>query len=167
MSPRHHPINKRLLPVLSCIALILAVAGCSAKSASPKAQSSTAASSAPASSGPTTPPPAAGSAESYCDYVIRVNTELGTMVNKKFISIADMTPQRWAELAQYAVDHRADLLAVTPAELKSAVELELQWYQAIAAAHGDVNAAALPAGFAEASVQIATFEQGHCGLSYS
>ncbi len=169
MSPRHHwahwhPV-RRLAPVLGCLALLLAPAACSsgpATDAGPTNQPGAAGTSAPA-----TLPPGGGSAESFCALVIQINTQLGTMVNKKFISVNQMTNAKWAELVQAALQHRAELLAAAPAELKPDVELEMQWYEAVAAANGDANAAAAPPGFGEAAGRIAQYQAVHCGITYS
>jgi hypothetical protein len=68
---------------------------------------------------------------------------------------------------RYPLDHHAELLAATPAELKPDIELELRWYEAIAAANGDANAATAPPGFVEAAQRISVYQTDRCGISYS
>ncbi len=86
----------------------------------------------------------------YCSVVIKVNTDAGTMVNKTFVPADEWTRAQVAALVDFTLTHRTEFLAITPAELKSAVEVELQWMQAIKDAGYDLQTQNVPAGIGDA-----------------
>lgn len=140
-------------------ALSIAVAGCESSTPDSKPQS------AQMTSGPS-PTAASAIGGDYCAVVIKVNTEAGTMVDKKFITVQAMTKAQTQTLADWVLGHRAEFVAIAPPELRSDIELAVQWWQAVKDAGYDWFSAKAPAGFPEAAARIAQYERTQCGISY-
>jgi hypothetical protein len=165
----HFVLSRRQRLLGTCIGVLVAVAGCGSGAADPAAGgATTAVSSAPAPAPATSsasPTVTSGTAESYCALVIKVNTELGTMVGKKLIPSTEWSQAQRTAIVQKALGHRDEFLAATPAELRPDIEVELQWYDNIAAAGYDWTAAAAPPGLQRAAVHIVDYQKKHCGIT--
>jgi len=165
-----HSVRSRRQWLLgSCIGVVLALAGCKSGAADqaaegPATTGTNATLPAPTAS-PASPTVQSGTAESYCALIIRVNTQLGTMVNKKLIPSTEWTQAQRTAIVKEALGHREEFLAATPAELRPDIEVELQWYDNIAAAGYSWTAAAAPPGLQEAAVHIVDYQQTHCGIT--
>jgi hypothetical protein len=165
----HFALSRRHQLLGSCIGIMLAVAGCKSAAADQAANAATTPTplaTVPSPAAPSASPTAQwGTAESYCALVIQVNTQLGTMVNKKLIPATQWTQDQRTAIVKEALGHRDEFLAATPAELRPDIEVELQWYDNIAAAGYSWTAAAMPSGLPEAAVHIVNYQQTHCGIT--
>ena len=94
---------------------------------------------------PASPTLQSGTAVSYCALLIQVNTQLGTMVNKRLIPSTEWTQDQRTAIVKEALGHRDEFLAATPAELRPDIQVELEWYDNIAAAGLQVIAEAITA----------------------
>jgi len=142
------------------------LAGCwPFSSSSPQSAPTPPGSSTAASSTAASPTAGAALGGDFCSVVIKVNTDAGTMVNKKYIPVDQTTQAQIMTLTDWTIAHRAEFLAITPAELKADVELEMQWWQAIKDAGYDWKAAKVPDGFGPAAKRISDYEHSVCGIS--
>jgi hypothetical protein len=143
------------------------MAGCKSGAADQAAEGAT---SGPTGTSATTPAPTSpvaqpGTADSYCALVIRVNTQLGTMVNKQLIPSTEWTQEQRTAIVKEALGHRDEFLAATPTALRPDIEVELQWYANIAAAGYNWTTAAAPPGLPQAAVHIVDYQQKNCGIT--
>ncbi len=117
---------------------------------------------------PTTPPASVAASPTpsldYCAVVIKVNTDAGTLVNKKFVPSPQWTHAQVQYVADYAIDHHAAFVALTPPELKADVEVEVQFWQAVKDAGYDMLAATPPPGIGPAAQHITAYQKAHCGI---
>ena len=77
----------------------------------------------------------AANAAQLCALVIQINTKYGTMKNKRFLPLANVTPSTWKALVDAAVAERSHLIAVAPGDIKKALTHELAWFARIKANH--------------------------------
>ena len=112
-----------------------------------------------------TSPVGAANAAQLCALVIQINTKYGTMKNKRFLPLANVTPRAWKGLVDTAVAERSHLIAVAPSEIKKALTHELAWFARIKANH---YSKATPLGsWTSAEVgQITNFERTKCGIKF-
>jgi hypothetical protein len=144
----------------------VALAGCwpfssdSNKQAAPTPPAT--ATAAPPAASPTA---ASGLGGDYCSIVIKVNTDTGTMVNKKFVPTDQWTHAQVQTLVDFVLSHTAEFRDITPPELKSDIDVEILYWQAVKDAGYNMTAAKPPAGIGEAAVRITKYQQTHCGIS--
>ncbi len=155
-----------MVVVAGCVAPTVALAGCWPFSSSSIDQGAPTPAPTPAATAAASPTPATGIGDDYCSVVIKVNTDVGTMVNKTFISTDKWSRAQVTALVDFTLGHRTEFLNITPPELKLAVEAELQWMQAIKDAGYDLYAPNAPAGTAEAMGKITNYQITKCGISY-
>jgi len=67
----------------------------------------------------------AANAAQWCALVIQTNTKYGTMKNKRFLPVDAVPAKNWKALVDAAVAGRSKLIAVAPAEIKTAVTHEM------------------------------------------
>jgi hypothetical protein len=157
------------LLALAAMAAVLALTGCdrarSHKSsaggdvgANPLTSSTTAAS-------PTAAASPTGGGKDYCSVVIEVNTQVGTMVNKRFKPTTEWTGDQIRALVDWTLSNRDEFLALTPPQLKQAVQVELQWDQSIKDHNYSLSAPA-PPGTVEAFHKIGQYQTAVCGIQY-
>lgn len=166
MTPR---LGKRLRAAVTVAFVVpaVALAGCwpfssdSNKQAAPTPPAT--ATAAPPAASPT---PASGLGGDYCSVVIKVNTDIGTMVNKKFVPSPEWTHAQVQALVDFVLSHTAEFRALTPPELKSDIEVEILYWQAVKDAGYDMVTAKAPAGLGNAAVQITDYQRTHCGISH-
>jgi len=118
----------------------------------------------PPATGAASPTPAASG--DYCAELIRVNTENGTMVAKNQISVDKWTPAQVKAIVDFTVAHSAEILAISPQEIKAAMTVDLQWWQAVKDANYNMSAAKVPPGFSDAVAQISTYQHNVCGINF-
>lgn len=100
----------------------------------------------------------------YCAVVIKVNTDAGTLVNKKFVPSPQWTHAQVQYVADYALNHQPEFLAIAPPELKADIQVEIQFWQAVKDAGYDMLTPNLPAGIGEAAKHITAYQKAHCGI---
>ncbi|HKD96257.1 MAG TPA: hypothetical protein VKB69_01525 [Micromonosporaceae bacterium] len=156
--------NWRMTVVAGCMTPTIALAGCSPSSHHSTSQGV----STPAATSAASTPPATsgiGIGTDYCAFVIKVNTDAGTMVDKTFIPTDKWSRTQVASLVDFTLSHRTEFLDITPPDLRASVETEMQWMQAIKAAGYDLTADG-PAGTADAMGKITNYQIEACGISY-
>lgn len=159
----------RIVVAVGLVAPMLALAGCWPFSSSNSNQGTpttpaTVAATPPATTAASPTPVATGG--DYCSEVIRVNTENGTMVGKSQISVDKWTSAQIKAIVDFTVAHSAEILAISPPELKAAMTVDLQWWQAVKDANYNTSAAKVPAGFPEAVAQISNYQHTTCGINF-
>lgn len=112
-----------------------------------------------------TSPVGAANAAQLCALVIKINTKYGTMKNKRFLPLANLTPSTWKALVDAAVAERSHLIAVAPGDIKKALTHELAWFARIKANHYSKTT---PLGsWTTAEIgQITNFERTKCGIKF-
>lgn len=160
--------------VIVLAALAAALAGCSKAAppgagggnvAGPGGAGATATTAAPATTAPpagTTPPLAGGT--DYCGVVIAENTKWGTLKDGKFSSMGAWTPAQLHGLIGDALAGRDQFIALAPPEIRDAVRMEMDFFQAVADNGYRVAGTPIPAGFPQAAIAITDYQHQHCGL---
>ena len=112
-----------------------------------------------------TSPEKTANAAQLCALVIQINTKYGTMKNKRFLPLANVTPKTWKGLVDTAVAQQSHLIAVAPSGIKKALTDELAWFARIKANH--YSKTTPPGSWTNAEIgQITTFERTKCGIKF-
>jgi hypothetical protein len=101
--------------------------------------------------------------KAWCAAVIQANTMFGTMKNKHYVAAALNGPKA-AALIGYAVRHKAQLLAATPAVIKKAQTDELTFYTHLVGSGFSPKTAMAPFTLAE-SKKLLDYQHAHCGIT--
>jgi len=107
----------------------------------------------------------AANAAQWCALVIQTNTKYGTMKNKRFLPVAAVPAKNWKALVDAAVAGRSKLIAVAPAEIKTAVTHEMAWFARLKANHYSTSTPLGSWTLAEVR-QITNFERTRCGIKF-
>ncbi|MCI0686816.1 MAG: hypothetical protein L0Y54_06200 [Sporichthyaceae bacterium] len=153
---------------------VLAITGCAkSETAEPSATGggSTPATSTPAgdptSATPSPPGDTGGDAAAWCDLVIRVNTKWGLMVNKHYLPPGEVAMEQLVGLVDEALAGANQYVAASPPAIRRAVEIQLQYFQALKDHNFDVTSVLLPdAEFAQATEDLNAFQEDKCGVTF-
>ena len=105
---------------------------------------------------------AAPSPAKWCADVIRINTQAGYMKNKHYNTAA--TPAQLQRIVEKTLAMREELLAETPAEIKTATSHELTFF-ANWKESNDLNPTVL-APFSQAdATKLMRYQHAHCGIT--
>ena len=114
-------------------------------------------------------PPALSSgppAGPWCASVIRINTQFGTMKNKRYLPIGQLSKKAIVAVMEYALKNRAKLLAITPNEIRTAQFHELAFYTKLKANHYASTTPLGPFTLADNEKLIA-FQKVKCGIKFA
>ena len=100
----------------------------------------------------------------WCAAVIKTNTRFGTMKNKHYIRSALNSPSVQKALVTYTVKHKAQILAITPAQIKTAMSHELTFYANLVA-NGFKRTTPLAPFSPADSKRLLDFQHAHCGIT--
>jgi Spy/CpxP family protein refolding chaperone len=117
---------------------------------------------APASSTTSTTATTSNTAQ-WCAAVIRVNTQFGTMKNKRYVPLEKVTQKQWIAVWDYTLKHKAELLAITPAVIKKAMQHELAFFARLKATHWATTKSLAPMTIADVK-QLNAFQRTQCGI---
>jgi hypothetical protein len=107
---------------------------------------------------------ASPSAKAWCAIVIKINTHYGAMKNKHYLPPNQVPVKSQKAIVSAGVAQRAQILAVTPPEIKKAMTDELTYYARLKA-RGYTNPASLtPFTIAEAG-QLLNFQHIKCSIT--
>jgi hypothetical protein len=96
--------------------------------------------------------------------VIKTNTRFGTMKNKHYIRSALASPSIQRALITYTVKHKARLLSITPAAIKTAMSHELTYYGHLVASGFSQKTPLAPFTIAD-SRKLLDFQHRRCGIT--
>ena len=98
----------------------------------------------------------------WCALVIQINTKYGAMKNKHYLNPIPAKASK--TIIAYAVAHRAQILAVTPASIKKAQSDELTYYAHAVANNYAPTTPLTPLTPAELT-QLLNFQHAKCGIT--
>jgi hypothetical protein len=111
----------------------------------------------------TAPPPPSANPTSYCALAEAIGTQSGVMVNKHFIPLSKETLDMFKAIVTLSLAAKDQLAAALPANMQSALQVEMQYFQALK----DSNySAAPPAGFVAANNTINQYGETACGFVF-
>jgi hypothetical protein len=116
----------------------------------------------PAALGAAARPPAGP----WCAATIRINTQYGTMKNKRYLPYTQVSAKARIAVMEAALKQRAKYLAITPAEIKTAVSHELAYYARLKANHYVLTTSSAPMTAADINKLVA-FQKTRCGIRFS
>ena len=102
----------------------------------------------------------------WCAAVIRVNTQFGTMKNKRYLPISRLSKKRIVAVMEYALQHRAQLIASTPNEIRTAQIHELAFYARLKANHYAPSTQLGPFTLDDNNKLVA-FQKAKCGIKFA
>lgn len=102
----------------------------------------------------------------WCASVIRINTQFGTMKNKRYLPIGRLSKKAIVAVMEYALKNRAKLLAITPNEIRTAQSHELAFYAKLKANHYAPTTPLGPFTLADNDKLIA-FQKAKCGIKFA
>ena len=106
----------------------------------------------------------AASAAKWCAFVIDVNTRHGYMKNKRYVPAMSVNLQVQKAIAEEGIARRAQLLAVTPPEIRGAMTAELDYFVSIKAnGWKPVSSGAFTPAMQQ---QLVAFQQQKCGIRF-
>jgi hypothetical protein len=100
---------------------------------------------------------------SWCAAVIRMNTQFGTMKNKRYLPPVQVSTKALRAVITYAAAHRMELLAATPAEIKTAQTHELVYFTHLVVTKFSPRTPLLPYTHTDA-VTLLDYQHAHCGI---
>ena len=102
----------------------------------------------------------------WCASVIRINTQFGTMKNKRYLPTGQLSKKAIVAVMEYALKNRAKLLAITPNEIRTAQVHELGFYAKLKANHYAPSTPLGPFTLADNEKLIA-FQKAKCGIRFA
>jgi len=102
----------------------------------------------------------------WCATVIRVNTQFGTMKNKRYLPMGQLSKKSLVAVIEYALKHRTQLLTITPNEIRTAQIHELAFYAKLKASHYASTTPLGPFTLADNEKLIA-FQKVKCGIKFA
>jgi hypothetical protein len=103
--------------------------------------------------------------KSWCTAVIQVNTEYGTMKNKRFLPPGQVPVSAWKKVIDATLAGQSEYIARTPAEIKTAVKHQVAWFAKVKANHYSLKTSPAPMTIADVQ-KIAAFEKTKCGITF-
>jgi hypothetical protein len=104
--------------------------------------------------------------KAWCQAVIDTNTKAGTMKNKRFVSIASVSPSAWKKVVDAAATGGDRFIAIAPSSIKTAVRHQVAYFRHVKANHYSKTTPLAPLTVGEAT-QITNFEKTQCGITFS
>ena len=102
----------------------------------------------------------------WCASVIRINTQLGTMKNKRYLPTGQLSKKAIVAVMEYALKNRAKLLAITPNEIRTAQTHELAFYAKLKANHYAPTTPLGPYTLAD-NAKLIAFQKAKCGIRFA
>jgi hypothetical protein len=103
-------------------------------------------------------------AAKWCAFVIRIGTQSGTMKNKHYLSQSDYTLAQVKLIVEATLAERAQLLAETPPEIKTAISHELSYMARLKATKYAPSASTSPFTVVD-SHKLISYEHAQCGIT--
>jgi hypothetical protein len=107
-----------------------------------------------------------GDTQAWCALVIKINTESGTMSNKRYLPDRMVSTSTWEALVDAVVADTDHLLTVTPTAIKAAEARGLDWFARAKANHYDRSTPFESFTSADRE-QITDFQKTRCGIRFS
>jgi hypothetical protein len=156
-------VRVKLVGLMLAAAAAIGLAGCDRST--PAAAPTPAAPTSIASPPPSGPPPAATGASDYCALATKILTESGLMVNGRIISAREETLDNLKAVVNLSLAAKDQLLAGLPANVRSALLVELQYFQALKD-HDFSSSTPVPAGFDGALKTVNGYGAATCGFTF-
>jgi len=156
-------VRVKLLGAMLATVAVTGLAGCDRST--PTVAPTPAPPTSQASPSPSGPPPAATGASDYCALATKILTESGLMVNNKIISPLEETMDNLKAVVNLTLAAKDQLLAGLPANVRSALLVELQYFQALKD-HDFSNSTPVPAGFDNAMKTVNAYGAATCGFDF-
>ena len=153
----------RLRPIIALL-VGLAVTGAAGCTKDTPSTGPTPGPAAAVSSTPSAPPPAATGASDYCALATKLLNESGLMVNNQIISPLEETLDQVKAVVNLTLAAKDQLTALLPANVRSALMVELQYFQALK--DSDFSSSTpMPAGLKEALNTVNAYGAATCGFT--
>ena len=156
-------VRVKVLGVILAAVAATGLAGCDRST--PTAAPTPAPSMSQASPTPSDPTPAATGASDYCALATKILIESGLMVNNRIISPLEETLDNLKAVVNLTLAVKDQLLADLPANVRSALLVELQYFQALKD-HDFSNSTPVPAGFDAAMKTVNAYGAANCGFDF-
>ncbi len=109
--------------------------------------------------------PVTGGSDDWCAVLIKAATDVGYMVNKHVLPPDKITFDMLKAYAPVALALRDQLLTGVPANIKAALEVTLQYFQALKDNNYSQDTP-IPAGLVAASNTVNAYETARCGIVF-
>jgi hypothetical protein len=156
-------VRVKLLSVILTAVTAIGAAGCDPDV--PVAGSTSGPPMSSASPTPSVPPPAATTSSDYCALATKIANESGLMVGKQWISPQKETLDQFKAVVNLSLAAKDQLLAALPANVRSALVVELQYFQALRD-HDFSSSTPVPAGLQAAVDTVDAYGVATCGFTY-
>jgi hypothetical protein len=103
-------------------------------------------------------------AAKWCADVIRINTQSGLMKNKHYLPASQVTLAQYKRVIEAALAKRAQLLAETPTEIKTATSHELAYFARLKANNYAPTTTMTPYTAGDAT-KLINYQHAHCGIT--
>jgi hypothetical protein len=101
----------------------------------------------------------------WCAEVIRVNTQFGLMKNKTYVSSRQFSQKAFVAEIEYTLKHRAQFLAITPNEIRTAQTHQLAFFARLKANHYARTAPLGPFTLGD-NDKLMAFQKTKCGIRF-
>jgi hypothetical protein len=108
----------------------------------------------------------ASDTKGWCALVIRLNTQLGIMKNKRYIPVRSLSLSTWRKVVDAAVANGDRLIALAPSSIKTAEKHQIAYFKRVKANHYVRTTPLAPLTLAE-NGQLTTFQKTKCGITFS
>jgi hypothetical protein len=156
-------VRAKLLAVVLVAVAVTGLAGCDRST--PTVAPTPAPPTSQASPSPSGPPPAATGATDYSALATKIQIESGLMVNNQIISPLEETLDNLKAVVNLTLAAKDQLLAGLPADVRSALLVELQYFQALKD-HDFSSSTPMPAGLDAAMKTVNAYGAATCGFTF-
>lgn len=108
----------------------------------------------------------ASDTKGWCALVIRVNTRLGIMKNKRYVSVRSISLSTWKKVVDAAIANGDRLIALAPSSIKTAEKHQIAYFKRVKANGYARTTPLAPLTLAE-NGQLVTFQKTKCGITFS
>jgi hypothetical protein len=99
----------------------------------------------------------------WCAAVIKINTQYGTMKNKRYLPQDKVTQKQRVAVYEAALKQKGKLLSITPKSIKTAQQHELTFFANLKANHWSPTTPLAPMTIADIH-KLSAFQRTQCGI---
>jgi hypothetical protein len=114
---------------------------------------------------PTPPPPAASDVTNFCALALQIGHESGIMVGTHYVSPLKETVDQFKALVNLSLAARDRLIVGLPDDVRAALIIELQYFQALKDNHFS-STVPPPPGFEAANKTLNDYQVSVCGFTF-